>query len=66
MHHLLATLHTFGLQVNDRLRARVDARSEHGNVTLEQVLWAVAVIAIVAAVVAVIRGFVLDEAAKIG
>jgi hypothetical protein len=66
MHHLLATLHTLGLQAHDRLRARVDARSENGNVTLEQVLWAVAVIAIVAAVVAVIRGFVMNEAAKIG
>lgn len=66
MHHILATLHVFGIQAADRVRARAENGSERGNVTIEQVLWAVAVIAIVAGVVAVIQGFVESEAAKIG
>jgi heme/copper-type cytochrome/quinol oxidase subunit 2 len=66
MLHIAATLHTFGLKVADRVRARLTDAPERGNVTIENVLWAVAVIAIVATVVGVIRAFVLSEAAKIG
>ena len=40
-------------------------RDERGSVTIEQVLWAVAVIVIVGIVVAAIRGFVTSESAKI-
>ncbi|GAA5122573.1 hypothetical protein GCM10023339_41160 [Alloalcanivorax gelatiniphagus] len=40
-------------------------RDERGSVTMEQVLWAVAVIVIVGIVVAAITGYVTDEAAKI-
>ncbi len=40
-------------------------RDQRGSVTMEQVLWAVAVIAIVAIVVAAIRTFVISESGKI-
>ena len=40
-------------------------RDERGSVTIEQVLWAGAVIVIVGIVVAAIRGFVTSESAKI-
>ena len=63
MLHIVATLHTFGLQLTERARRTAD---ERGNVTIEHVLWAVAVIAIVATVVGVIRAFVTSEAGKIG
>ncbi|GAA4719620.1 hypothetical protein APR04_003485 [Promicromonospora umidemergens] len=66
MLRITAILHTFGLKVADRARARLTDAPERGNVTIEHVLWAVAVIAIVGAVVAVIRGFVTAEAARIG
>lgn len=66
MLHIVATLHAFGLRVTDRARARLAVAPERGNVTIENVLWAVAVIAIVAIVVAAIRAFVTSEAAKIG
>ena len=66
MLHIVATLHTFGLRVTARARARLADAPERGNVTIENVLWAVAVIAIVATVVGVIRAFVTSEAAKIG
>ena len=51
MNRLLALLLTLHLGVDARLRAR----DERGSVTTEQVLWAVAVIAIVGIVVAVIK-----------
>jgi len=60
MHHLAATLHTLGI----RLRHRA-ARPERGSVTIEQVLWAVAVIAIVGIVVLAVTNYVTSEAAKI-
>lgn len=66
MLHIVATLHVLGLKVTDRARARLTEAPERGNVTIENVLWAVAVIAIVATVVGVIRTFVKAEAAKIG
>ena len=47
MHHLAATLHTLGI----RLQHAAATRPERGSVTIEQVLWAVAVIAIVGIVV---------------
>ena len=54
------------LTVRDALedRARIQ-RDERGSVTMEQVLWAVAVIAIVGIVVAAIKAFVTSESGKI-
>ncbi len=40
-------------------------RTDRGSVTMEQVLWAVAVIAIVGIVVAAITGYVTSQAGKI-
>ena len=61
MHHLAATLHTLGI----RLRRAAATRAERGSVTIEQVLWAVAVIAIVGIVVLAVTNYVTSEAAKI-
>jgi hypothetical protein len=72
MPHLIATLHTLGVRLLDGARDRLDSaragaarEPERGNVTIEQVLWAVAVIAIVAIVVGVITTYVTNTAAKI-
>ena len=61
MHHLAATLHTLGID----LREGSLIRRERGSVTIEQVLWAVAVIAIVGIVVLAVTNYVTNEAAKI-
>lgn len=54
------------LTVRDALedRARFQ-RDERGSVTIQEVLWAVAAIAIVGIVVAAIRAFVTSESGKI-
>lgn len=65
MHYLAATLHTLGVDLADRARASLATKSERGSETIEKVLWAVAVIAIVAIVVTAIRAYVTSEAAKI-
>jgi hypothetical protein len=41
------------------------ARSERGSVTVEHVLWAVAVIAIVAIVVAAVKAYVTSQSGKL-
>lgn len=46
-------------------RASSTVKSERGSVTIEQVIWAVAIIAIVAIVVTAIRAFVTAQAANI-
>ncbi|MEU0265153.1 hypothetical protein [Nocardioides sp. NPDC006303] len=51
--------------ISDRLRHPPSRKDERGSVTIENVLWAVAVIAIVAIVVAAIRAFVTSESGKI-
>lgn len=66
MLRLIATLQTFTHRLVDGARSRAEHDGERGNVTMEHVLWAVAVIAIVGTVVAVITQFVTNEAAKIG
>jgi 4-hydroxybenzoate polyprenyltransferase len=62
MHHLTAALHTLGVALHQRASTRP---RERGSVTIEQVLWAVAVIAIVGIVVLAITNYVTTEAAKI-
>ena len=54
------------LTVRDALedRSRIQ-RDERGSVTIQEVLWAVAAIAIVGIVVAAIRAFVTSESGKI-
>ena len=65
MLYMLVTLHTLGVDFADRARTKLTATPERGSETIEKVLWAVAVIAIVGIVVAVIRASVTAEAAKI-
>ena len=62
MHHLAAALHTLGIRLSDTSTRRA---AERGSVTIEQVLWAVAMIAIVGIVVLAVRTYVTTEAAKI-
>ena len=61
MHHLAAALHTLGICLRDK----AVTRAERGPVTIEQVLWAVAVIAIVGIVLLAVTNYVTSEAAKI-
>jgi heme/copper-type cytochrome/quinol oxidase subunit 2 len=61
MNRFLTMLLAVRFGVDDRLRAR----DEHGSVTTEHVLWAVAVIAIVAIVVAAVKAYVTSQAGNI-
>jgi hypothetical protein len=70
----MITLHLLGLRLvreteklvaEQRELLRTPGRSERGSVTIENVIWAVAVIAIVAIVVTAITAFVTTQASKI-
>ena len=65
MLHLAATIHTLGVNLYDRAHTSLTTKPERGSETIEKVLWAVAVIAIVAIVVTAIRTYVTNEAGKI-
>ncbi|MEL7975196.1 hypothetical protein AAG589_04985 [Isoptericola sp. F-RaC21] len=65
MLQLIATLHTFGLNVADRARTKLTSEPETGSETIEKVLWAVAVIAIVGIVTLAVTNFVRDKAGEI-
>jgi len=68
MRHLLTSLYVRGLQlratVDDAIRRR--GNPERGSVTIEQVAWAVAIIAIVAIAVAAIRTYITTQAGRLG
>lgn len=53
------------LTLTEHLLRPPGRKDERGSVTIENVLWAVAVIAIVAIVVAAIRAFVTSESGKL-
>lgn len=66
--HIIATVHLLGLRAADRVEDQyrvLRARDERGSVTVEQVLWAVAVIAIATVVITAIRAFVTSKASEI-
>jgi hypothetical protein len=68
MRHPLFMLHLLGLRLNDQLRQAVEAKAkdpEYGSVTIEQVAWAAAVIAIVAIAVAAIRAYVTTQVGRL-
>jgi heme/copper-type cytochrome/quinol oxidase subunit 2 len=67
MFKLFITLQVAMLAVIATMEDRVAQRrgEERGSVTIEQVIWAGAVIVIVAIVVAAIKAFVTSEAGKI-
>lgn len=71
---LMIILHLLGLRLvremeklvaEQRESLRTPERSERGSVTIENVIWAVAVIAIVAIVVTAITAYVTTQASKI-
>ncbi|MCW4600251.1 hypothetical protein ON003_00440 [Janibacter hoylei] len=66
----IASIHVLGLRTSDRLQQQQElvrrAQDERGSVTIEQVLWAVAVIAIAAIVITAVRTFVTNKAGEIG
>ena len=65
MLNIIATLHTVGLTMVARASDTLQQKSERGSETIEKVLWAVAVIAIVAIVVGAIRGYVTSKSGEI-
>ncbi|MER7604733.1 hypothetical protein [Nocardioides sp. NPDC127503] len=68
MHRLIIFILGLILIGQHHLDAAIEGRrrrDERGSVTIENVLWAVAVLAIVAIVVAAIRTFVTNESNKI-
>ena len=65
MHTALLATFVAGSQGFDSLDARLHRRDARGSVTIEYVLWAVAVIAIVAIVVAAVKAYVTSQAGNI-
>ena len=64
MIRLIATVMAYLTHVETRLRSD-ESRDERGSVTVEHVLWAVAVIAIVGLVVAALRAYVITQSGNI-
>ena len=68
MRHPLLMLQLLGLRLSDQLRQAMDAKAEdpeRGSVTIEQVAWAAAVIAIVAIAVAAIKAYVTSQVGRL-
>ena len=66
MYYLVAALQTLGLTASEVARRNSQSRpDERGSVTIEQVIWAVAVIAIVGIVVVAITNYVTTKAGQI-
>ena len=68
MRHPLLLLHLLELQLTDQLQQALEAKEknpERGSVTIEQVAWAAAVIAIVAIAVAGIRAYVAAQVGRL-
>ena len=68
MRNAILMLHLLGLRLTDQLRQALDAKAEdpeRGSVTIEQVAWAAAVIAIVAIAVAAIRAYVTTQVGRL-
>lgn len=69
MIQLFATLQVLGARTFDYLDDQIDVvtrvRDERGSVTIEQVLWAVAVIAIAGGVILAVTTFVKNKTSEI-
>ena len=68
MRYPLLMLHLLGLRLTDQLRQALDAKAEdpeRASVTIEQVAWAAAVIAIVAIAVAAIKAYVTSQVGRL-
>lgn len=67
MYYLIATLHTLGVQLQDKTNKTVLARRrDDGSVSIEHVVWAVAIIAIVGIAVAAVTAYVKKISGQIG
>lgn len=70
MIQFVATLHVLGAQAMHYLDDQADVirrgRNDRGSITIEQVLWAGAIIALAIGVIAIIQAFVKSESDKIG
>jgi len=68
LRHLLITAHLLGVRLNARFEEawKQAKQDERGSVTIEQVAWAVAVIAFVALAAAAIRAYVSAQAGRLG
>lgn len=63
---LLVQIHLTMLFIDDVVRTRsASTRNERGSVTIEHVLWAVAVLAIVGVVVAAVKAYVATQAGNL-
>ncbi|WP_152186797.1 hypothetical protein [Segeticoccus rhizosphaerae] len=74
MYYLIATMHTLGAQLQDQLQDNIEGRAravlderhrDRGSVSMDQVIWAVAVIAIAGVVVAAVTAYVKKKAGQI-
>jgi hypothetical protein len=68
MRNALLMLQLLGLRLADKLWQALDAKAEdpeRGSVTIEQVAWAAAVIAIVAIAVAAIKAYVTSQVGRL-
>ena len=63
---LIVTLHLLGLRLHRAADTTLRDRRGRGSVTIEQILWAVAIIAIVAIVVGAITNYVNIQAGRLG
>ena len=70
MIQFVATLHVLGAQALSYLDDQADvlrrASTDRGSITIEQVLWAGAIIALAIGVIGLIQTFVKSESDKIG
>jgi heme/copper-type cytochrome/quinol oxidase subunit 2 len=70
MRHLATSLYILGVRLTSTLEnavhRRANADSERGSVTIEQVAWAVAIIAIVAIAAAAIRAYITTQVGRLG
>jgi hypothetical protein len=70
MRHLATSFYVLGVRLTSTLENTVQRRiggdSERGSVTIEQVAWAVAIIAIVAIAAAAIRAYITTQVGRLG
>lgn len=69
MRYLAATLHTLGATLGESIDEKmriIAGERDRGSVTIEQVLWAVAVVGIAAIVVGAITSYVRSKAGELG
>ncbi len=66
MYQLAVLLHSHMLELVDRAHTTLTDQPERGSETIEKIVWAVAVLAIVALAVAAITAFVNRTAGKLG